>query len=98
MSLEILYTPRAKETLNLIYNFIHNEFGAKPAVKFALKAEKVVALIAEFPLMYKSTTIDPTVRIAFISKQCSLFYRVTDTEVHLLFFWVTDRNRCCPSS
>ena len=87
MSLVIFYTPRSKETLKSVYDFIHNKFGIRSANEFASKAEKTIALIAEFPLMFKATAIDESVRIGFISKQTSLFYRVTDTSIHLLFFW-----------
>ena len=87
MGLEIYYTPRSKETLAEIYNLIQSRFGAKTADKFLLKAEKTISLIAEYPLMFKASTIDEKVRIGLISKQTSLFYRVTDTSIHLLFFW-----------
>ena len=87
MSLPIFYTPRSKETFAAVYDFICNKFGINSANKFALKADKIIALIAENPLMYKATEIDETVRVALITKQCSLFYRITDTSIHLLFFW-----------
>jgi plasmid stabilization system protein ParE len=87
MSLDIYYTPRAKETLASVYNFISNKFGVNSADKFALKAEKTIHLIADFPFMFKASTIDQNVRVGIVSKQTSLFYRVTDTSVHLLFFW-----------
>src|SRR3569833_627679 len=87
MSLSIFYTPRSKETLSSVFNFIHNEFGTASANKFATKAEKLIALIAEHPFMFKATSIDENVRIALITKQTSLFYRVTGTAIHLLFFW-----------
>jgi len=87
MSLYVLYTPRAKETLGYVYHFINNKFGKRSADKFALKAEKTIELIADYPLMFKASTLDENIRIALISKQTSLFYRVTKTSIHLLFFW-----------
>jgi plasmid stabilization system protein ParE len=87
MSLNLFYTPRAKETLVSVYNFIYNKFGARSADKFTAKAEKTIALIAQYPFMFKSTNIDEHVRIGFISKQTSLFYKVTDNSIQLLFFW-----------
>jgi plasmid stabilization system protein ParE len=85
MSLQIFYTPRSKETLASVYNFIQNKFGANSADKFASKAEKTILLIAEYPLKFKAASIDENVRIGLISKQTSLFYRVTDSSIHLLF-------------
>ena len=87
MSLTIFYTPRSEETLTSVYNFIYNKFGERSANKFVLKAEKTISLIATQPFMFKASTIDENVRIGFINKQCSIFYRITDTSVHLLFFW-----------
>jgi plasmid stabilization system protein ParE len=87
VSLQVFYTPRSKETLGSVYNFISDKFGLKSADQFVLKAEKTIALIAQQPFMFKASAIDDDVRIGLISKQTSLFYRVTDTSVHLLFFW-----------
>ncbi|MVN20086.1 type II toxin-antitoxin system RelE/ParE family toxin [Mucilaginibacter arboris] len=79
MSLQVFYTPEAKETLQSVYHFIHTKFGLKAAEKFVWKAEKTIDLIAVHPLMFKSSTIDKNVRIGLISKQTSLFYRINDT-------------------
>lgn len=87
MSIQVLYTPDSLETLASIYNFIRGEFGSKSADTFVSKAEKTINLISQFPLMFKSTSIDENIRIGFISKQTSLFYRVTDNSIQLLFFW-----------
>jgi plasmid stabilization system protein ParE len=87
MSLQVFYTPRSKETLASVYDFIQNKFGVNSADKFATKAEKTILLIAEYPFMFKASSIDENVRIGPISKQTSLFYRVTDSSIHLLFFW-----------
>ncbi|WP_454801192.1 type II toxin-antitoxin system RelE/ParE family toxin [Mucilaginibacter phyllosphaerae] len=87
MTLKIVYTDHSRETLNYTYNYIFNEFGFKAANKFFDKADKTINLLAEFPYMFKESEIDPDVRMGFITKQCSLFYRVTNTEVQILFFW-----------
>ncbi|HTE00669.1 MAG TPA: type II toxin-antitoxin system RelE/ParE family toxin [Mucilaginibacter sp.] len=87
MSLQVFYTPRSKETLESVYNFINDKFGTKSADQFLLKAEKIIALVTEHPFMFKASEIDDNVRIGLITKQTSLFYRVTDTSIHLLFFW-----------
>ncbi len=87
MSLQIYYTPRSKETLSSVYNLILEKFGKKSADKFVIKTEKTISLIAEFPLMFKASTIDENIRIALITKQCSLFYLVKSHSIDLLFFW-----------
>ncbi|QXV66957.1 type II toxin-antitoxin system RelE/ParE family toxin [Mucilaginibacter sp. 21P] len=85
--MQILYTDTAKQTLLSTYDFIKNQFGEKSAKLFADKADKTIKLLAEYPLMFKASDLGPNVRVGMITKQCSLFYRVTETEIHLLFFW-----------
>lgn len=87
MSLSIFYTPRSKQTLASVHSFIKNKFGIKASDKFIIKAEKAIKLVSVHPFMFKASSIDERVRIALITKQTSLFYRVTDTSAHLLFFW-----------
>jgi len=48
---------------------------------------KTINLIAEQPLMFEASAIDDSVRVAVISKQTSLFYRVTKDSIHLSIFW-----------
>jgi plasmid stabilization system protein ParE len=83
MILQIFYTPRFEETLESVYNFINDKFGQRAADRFVAKAEKTIELIAEYPFMYKTSSIDENIRIGLISKQTSLFYLVTDTFVLL---------------
>ncbi|MCR8561310.1 type II toxin-antitoxin system RelE/ParE family toxin [Mucilaginibacter sp. BJC16-A38] len=97
MSLQIYYTPRSKETLSSVYNFILGRFGKRSADKFILKAEKTISLIAEFPLMFKASSIDENVRIGLITKQTSLFYLVKETSIDLLFFWDNRQEPVLPS-
>lgn len=85
--MRVRYTEAARLTLIAIYNFVDHKFGRKSADKFQLKANKTVNLIAQQPLMFKASEFDEHVRVGFITKQCSLFYHVTDSEIILLYFW-----------
>ena len=87
MSLEIYYTPNAKSTLKSVYSFIINKFGKRVADKFITKSEKTIDLIAEYLLMFKASEFDENVSIGLITKQCSIFYKVTKTQIILLYFW-----------
>ena len=87
MSLKVEYAPEAEETLILVYEFILGNFGKRSAESFLAKAEKIIKLIAELPHMYKASPFDENVRIGLITKQTSVFYRVTQEKLELLFFW-----------
>lgn len=87
MSLTVLYTPRSKETLLSVFNFIESKFGTRSANAFINKVDKTIKIISTQPYVFKASLISKEVRIAFISKQTSLFYQITDKSIHLLFFW-----------
>ncbi|MXV52428.1 type II toxin-antitoxin system RelE/ParE family toxin [Pedobacter sp. HMF7647] len=87
MSYQVFYTPRSQETLRLVYDFINGKFGKRAADKFLAKTGKVIELIAEQPQMFKASIFNDDVRVALITKQTSMFYKITDTSVYLLFFW-----------
>ena len=87
MSLKIVYTDDAEDTFAAIYNFIEDRFGSRSAEKFFDDVEKAILLIAENPLIFRASLFDLKIRIGFISKQTSLFYRVSEEAVTLLFFW-----------
>jgi len=87
MRFEVYYTPTAKTTLKAVYSFIEIKFGERVATRFLKKAEKTISLIAKNPLMFKALINDSPVRVGLITKQCSLFYRVTNSTIELLYFW-----------
>ncbi|MES2448562.1 MAG: type II toxin-antitoxin system RelE/ParE family toxin [Bacteroidota bacterium] len=87
MALDVFYTPKAKETFVLVYNFIAEKFSIKIANQFLSKAEKTIHLISQQPFMYKSSSIDENVRIATFTKHTALFYQVKPKSINLLFFF-----------
>ena len=87
MALPVQYTPTSRSTLNDVYRHISDKFGKIAANRFLNKAERVISLVAENPMMYKSAIFDENVRIALITPQTSLFYRISDHTIQLLFFW-----------
>jgi len=87
MSLTIFYTPKSRETLLSVFNFIENKFGSHSAKAFLTKADKTIQLMSTQPYMFKAAPIGEHIRIAHISKQTSLFYQVTERSINLLFFW-----------
>uniref|UniRef100_UPI00406D2D67 type II toxin-antitoxin system RelE/ParE family toxin n=1 Tax=Mucilaginibacter sp. CSA2-8R TaxID=3141542 RepID=UPI00406D2D67 len=87
MSLIVFYTPAAKDTLQALYTFLTDKFSSRVANKFVIKIEQTIALLTTQPLIFKASPFDEQVRIATLNKNCSLFYRVTDTQLQLLYFW-----------
>lgn len=85
--MRVVYTPKAKKTLKLIYDFLIQNWGKNSAENFLNKTDELVSQIAKQPFMFKATAIDFNVRIATITKQTSLFYEVKDDMIVLLFFY-----------
>lgn len=87
MSLAVFYTPRSKETLLSVFNFIESKFGSNSARAFLRKTDKTIRIVSTQPYMFKASPIGEHIRVAYISKQTSLFYQVTEKSINLLFFW-----------
>ena len=86
MSLEIILTPNAKDTLLSIVSFIQLKWGDRSAEKFIEKTYKVLDTISQQPYLFKAYE-EKNVRKALITKQTSVVYRVLHDRIEVLFFW-----------
>ena len=86
MSFPVYWTDEAKETFNLIINFIEELWGEKEAGKFVKRTQKLLLTIASQPYLFK-TSIAENVRKGLISKQSSVFYEINTDSITILFFW-----------
>ena len=86
MKLEVVLTPRAKETFIATILQIKDKWGDNSANKFVENAYNVLDTIAQQPFLFKAYQ-EENVRKAFITKQTSLIYRVTTDRIEVLFFW-----------
>lgn len=82
----IQWTDDAHETLDSIILLIEDKWGTKQAGVFIKRVKKILEMIAVHPDMYKASfTTD--VRQAVISKQTSVFYKVEERSIIVLYFW-----------
>ncbi len=86
MKLEIVLTPRAKDTLVSITSFILQKWDEKSAHKFIKRTYSVLDTISEQPYIYKVYQTK-NVRKGLITKHTSVIYRVLDERIEVLFFW-----------
>jgi plasmid stabilization system protein ParE len=86
MKLEIVLTPRAKETLISIVSFIQLKWGNKSAEKFVERTYRVLDTVAQQPYIFKVYQVN-NVRKGLITKHTSVIYRVLDDRLEVLFFW-----------
>jgi plasmid stabilization system protein ParE len=87
MKRKIIWSLAAKEDFALILEYIEASFGTNSALKMLDKTEATLEKIENFPNSFPVSELRPDINKAVISKQTSLIYRITDTEIHLLHFW-----------
>ena len=87
MSLEIVFSSDAKQTFSAITIFIRDQWGVSAAERFVKKVYDKIDLISVNPHLYKASGIDPDIRVAFITAQCSLVYKIHPDRIYLLYFW-----------
>jgi plasmid stabilization system protein ParE len=90
--MEVIWSKNADATFEVIVDYIEAKFGKKSALKFILKVNSIVISIQKQPLQFKASSKFLNVRKATINKQCSLFYEINKTDIHLLYFWNNRQN------
>ena len=95
MSLLVKWSPATKDEFADLLNYVETEFGLDAALKLLDKTESAIDNISENPALYPSSGKVPAIRKAVITKQTSLFYRITAVEIQLLHFW---DNRRAPNT
>jgi plasmid stabilization system protein ParE len=86
MNLEIVLTPKAKDTLLSTVSFIQLTWGNRSAEKFVEKVYSVLDTIAKQPYIFKAYR-ETNVRKGIITKQTSVVYRILWDRIEVLFFW-----------
>jgi plasmid stabilization system protein ParE len=86
MKLEIQWSLHSEFTYEAIYLFVLQKWGFDIAENLRLQILKTLDQISERPYIYQISPIDG-VRKAVILKYTSLFYKVFDDYILLVFFW-----------
>jgi plasmid stabilization system protein ParE len=76
MILDIIFTDDAIDILLSITDFIENKWTEKEADKFLEKVHKTLDLTSKNPYMFKASDFKDDIRIGYISKQTSFFYKI----------------------
>ena len=87
MHLDVIFSEGADETFEFIGQQILARWGEKEVNEFRKRVYSVVDTISNFPLIFQLVGNTEDIRKAFIHKNCSMFYRVSDTYIKVLFFW-----------
>ena len=87
MTYLLKYSPFAIQTFKEISAQLNDRWGNKYVAEFKKRTVKVIETIRISPFLYQSIESNSNVRKGFIHKNCSVFYKVKETKIEILFFW-----------
>ncbi len=86
MALSIRYSNRALSEYESILEYIIQHFGLSKAIEVDSYFENLIFQIAKNPWMYPVFDVKRNIRRCVISKQTSLFYRISEKRIELVSF------------
>lgn len=92
MSLPITWSPASKDEYANLLQYVETNFGLDAALELLDITDQVIDNISQHPKMYPASEKAPTIRKAVLTKQTSLFYRISNHDIQLLHFWDNRRN------
>lgn len=92
MSLPISWSPAARDEFADLLQYIENRFGLDAALALLDKTDSALDGMSEFPEMFPESGVKKGIRKGVITKQTSVLYLITATEVQLLHFWDNRQN------
>lgn len=87
MSFPVIWAPSAKEDYAALLEYVEKHFGLDAALELLDNTEKLLEEIAAFPGMFPASDKRKDIRKAVMSKQTSLFYRISQDQVQILYVW-----------
>ncbi len=87
MALEIVWQDRAFDRFKSTIQYIEGEFGITAAKLFTRKVLYIIQSLTQFPELGSLQIKSKSLRGIVISKQNSLFYRVSDSQLIIVDFF-----------
>lgn len=87
MQFNVVFTEEADDTFDSIGNQILERWGQAELFKFRARVYDIVERLGRSPFIFQAVESSANIRKAVIHKNCSLFYKVDDPKIVLLFFW-----------
>lgn len=79
--MEIILSPLAEKKLNLLLEFLEEEWGKSSKKDFLEKLKKEFELISSHPYRCKKTFTFPNLFICIITKQTSAIYKINESKL-----------------
>ena len=87
MQFNVVFTDKADDTFDSIGNQILERWGQAELFKFRARVYDIVGRLSGSPFIFQAVEGSAVIRKAVIHKNCSLFYKINDQDIVLLFFW-----------
>lgn len=87
MNYSILWSTRARRTYESILVYLEKEWTQKEVLSFVNRTEEIVSYLESDPHIYEASKKKLSVHRCVVVKQVSLYYKIVNTNIELLFFW-----------
>ncbi|NIJ55349.1 type II toxin-antitoxin system RelE/ParE family toxin [Dyadobacter arcticus] len=92
MALEIIWSPRALDNFHDIIAYLEETWSEQVTKAFVERTEKLLALIAKHPRIYRQISQKNSVREALITKHNFLIYKIYLDRIALLAVFDTRKH------
>lgn len=89
---QIIWSPAAEKDAEQILDFINTRWSKRVAAKFLNKLDDNIRLISETPKLFPIIEDNLGVRKCVITKQNSLFYRISNEAIEIIRIFDTRQN------
>jgi plasmid stabilization system protein ParE len=79
--LTIEWTAEAHSRLKAIFDYLESQWTPREVKRFAQRLDEVLSLIIKSPFIYPASRRNNMVRRCVLTKQTSLYYKVTVTRI-----------------
>ncbi len=83
----VIWTHKAETSFNGIIEYLLDLWTVEVTTNFVDVVEHTIDLIVEHPEMFKISEYDKQSREAFITKHTTMFYRITENQIEIEYFW-----------
>ena len=89
---EIFWTKESLTNLEDILDYLISAWSQREVVNFKSKLSKQLKLISKYPLLFPASQINPNLRKAVLSKQTTVFYKIQDKHIYIIYLFDTRQN------
>ncbi|MCB9425913.1 MAG: type II toxin-antitoxin system RelE/ParE family toxin [Flavobacteriales bacterium] len=85
--MKVVWTQKAEISFNSIIDYLLESWSTEIATKFVNLVEHTIDMIVANPEMFKISEFDDESREALITKHTTMFYRILENEIEIVYFW-----------